>query len=501
MRFPRASGVLLHPSSLPGPHGSGDLGASAYHFVDWLVTAGQRLWQVLPLGGVGEGHSPYMSDSAFAGNPLLIDLHELHACGWLTHEDLVPDPRFEAQRIRFEHVIPWRQQRLARASQNFVLRATPAEQQAFAQFCAQHASWLDDHALFQALASEQQGRPWCEWPEGLARRHPAALDAARLRLADGIRHHAFVQWCFFRQWQALRRYANEHGVQIIGDVPIFVAWQSADVWAHQTLFELDADGRPEAVAGVPPDYFSATGQRWGNPLYRWSAHAQQAYGWWIERIRSVLELVDILRIDHFRGFAAFWRIPVHEATALNGQWVLGPGAALFDALARALGPLPIIAEDLGTLTPDVVSLRRRFDLPGMRILQFAWNGDPDNAYLPHNHERDSVVYTGTHDNDTAVGWWASVDAGVRQQVKDYFGCDGEQIHWTLVRAACSSVADTAIHPLQDILGLDTHHRMNTPGQAQGCWNWRFHWGQFGPEPAQRLAALCHLYGRDGRARA
>ena len=259
-------------------------------------------------------------------------------------------------------------------------------------------------------------------------------------------------------------------------------------------------GRPEAVAGVPPDYFSATGQRWGNPLYRWSAHAQQGYLWWIERIRSVLELVDILRIDHFRGFAAYWRIPVHEATALNGQWVLGPGAALFDALARALGPLPIIAEDLGTLTPDVVSLRRRFDLPGMRILQFAWNGDPDNAYLPHNHERDSVVYTGTHDNDTAVGWWAAVDPAVRRQVRDYFGCNDEQIHWTLVRAACASVADTAIYPLQDILGLDTRHRMNTPGQAQGCWSWRFHWGQFGAEPAQRLAALCHLYGRDGRAR-
>lgn len=495
MRFPRASGVLLHPTSLPGPHGSGDLGASAYHFVDWLVTASQRCWQMLPLGPTGDGHSPYMSDSAFAGNPLLVDLHELHARGWLSHDDLVPDVAFEAHRVRFEVVIPWRLARLARAASAFESSATLEEHAQLETFRQLHAHWLDDYALFKALEAEHPGKRWCDWPAALARREPAALALARERLATPIRQVVFVQWCFFRQWQTLRRYANERGIQIIGDAPIFVAWQSADVWAHPALFELDADGRPEAVAGVPPDYFSATGQRWGNPLYRWSAHAQQGFAWWIARIRRAFELVDILRIDHFRGFAAYWRIPVHEATALNGQWVLGPGAALFEALAQALGPLPIIAEDLGTLTPDVVSLRHRFDLPGMRVLQFAWSGDSANAYLPHNHERDTVVYTGTHDNDTAVGWWTSVDAAVRRQVCDYFGIDGHEIHWALIRAACASVADTAIHPLQDILGLDGRHRMNVPGAPAGCWAWRFDWGQFGPEPAQRLAAWCRLYGR------
>lgn len=495
MRFARASGVLLHPTSLPGPHGSGDLGASAYHFVDWLVTAGQRCWQVLPLGHPGEGSSPYMSDSAFAGNPLLVDLHELHARGWLAHDDLVPDPGFEIGRIRFERVVSWRRERLDRAARAFDALASSEERAQFDAFRSQHAHWLEDYTLFKALEDEQSGKPWCDWPTGLARRESSALESARDRLARPMRHAAFMQWCFFRQWQALRRYANDRGISIIGDAPIFVAWQSADVWAQPALFELDAEGRPEAVAGVPPDYFSATGQRWGNPLYRWSAHAQHGFRWWIERVRSAFELVDILRIDHFRGFAAFWRIPVHEATALNGQWVLGPGAALFEALARELGPLPIIAEDLGTLTPDVVSLRHRFDLPGMRVLQFAWNGDAGNAYLPHNHERDSVVYTGTHDNDTAVGWWTSIEEGVRRQVCDYLGIDGREIHWALIRAACASVADTAIYPLQDILGLDGRHRMNVPGQPNGCWGWRFHWGQFGPEPARRLASLCRLYGR------
>lgn len=497
MRFPRASGVLLHPTSLPGPHGSGDLGASSYHFIDWLATAGQKLWQVLPLGNIGAGFSPYMSPSAFAGNPLLIDLHELAARGWLSPEDLQADPDFDAQTIHFEKVVPWRQQRLAKAAAAFFGSASAPDREDFSQFCEQQAGWLEDYALYMALCDAHGKASWQQWPDGLAQRTPSAITEARRHFNDAINIQKFLQWSFFRQWQAVRRYAHGKGIQVIGDAPIFVALQSADVWSKRHLFELDAMGRPEAVAGVPPDYFSATGQRWGNPLYRWSTHSQEGYQWWIERVRCSLQLFDMLRIDHFRGFAAHWRIPVHEATALKGEWVLGPGAALFDALAGALGPLPIIAEDLGIITPDVVSLRRRFDLPGMAVLQFAFGGDSGNLYLPHNHHSDLVVYTGTHDNNTSVGWWQSMTDEERNRLGDYLGATPTEIHWNLIRLACASVADTAIYPLQDVLGLDATHRMNVPGHGNHCWRWRFSWEQFGAEPAERLAALCRLYRRDG----
>lgn len=497
MRLPRASGVLLHPTSLPGPHGSGDLGASSYHFIDWLVTAGQKLWQVLPLGEVGAGYSPYMSPSAFAGNPLLIDLQELATQGWLDSTDLLPDASFSDERVHFELVVPWRRQRLAKAAAGFATRATSEQRRSYDEFVTRHAAWLDDYALFTVLQNIHGDVPWQQWPAALAQRESAALADAHQHFAAEIDVQKFFQWCFFRQWQMLRRYANQRGVQIIGDAPIFVALQSADVWAHPHLFELDASGRPEAVAGVPPDYFSATGQRWGNPLYRWSAHARERYRWWVERMRNNLEMFDILRIDHFRGFAAHWRIPVHEATALKGEWVLGPGATFFESLASQLGPLPIIAEDLGIITPDVVSLRHRFDLPGMAVLQFAFGGDAGNLYLPHNHHSDLVVYTGTHDNNTTVGWWQSLSEPERQRVRDYLGDDPTEIHWSLIRLACASVADTAIHPLQDILGLDATHRMNVPGHGDHCWGWRFSWAQFGPQPAERLAGLCRLYRRDG----
>jgi len=496
MRFPRASGVLLHPTSLPGPHGSGDLGASSYHFIDWLVTAGQKLWQVLPLGDIGAGYSPYMSPSAFAGNPLLIDLHELANQGWLEIADLQADPSFADDLVHFETVVPWRRQRLAKAAACFAAQATAAQRDSFAEFVEQ-ADWLEDYALYTVLQKVHDGGTWQQWPEPLAQRALAALTEARRQFRVDIEAQKFFQWCFFRQWQALRTYANQRGVQIIGDAPIFVALQSADVWAHPHLFELDAAGRPEAVAGVPPDYFSATGQRWGNPLYRWSAHAQENFRWWVERLRNSLQMFDMLRIDHFRGFAAHWRIPVHEATALKGEWVLGPGAALFESLATQLGPLPIIAEDLGIITPDVVSLRRRFDLPGMAVLQFAFGGDGGNLYLPHNHHSDLVVYTGTHDNNTTVGWWQSLTEPERQRVRNYLGETPTEIHWSLIRLACASVADTAIYPLQDILGLDAAHRMNVPGLGDHCWRWRFTWAQFGPQPAERLADLCRLYRRDG----
>ena len=497
MRADRVSGVLLHPTALPGPHGSGDLGASAYHFVDWLVSAGQRWWQILPLGGIGAGNSPYMSSSAFAGNVLLIDLAELQRRGWLAAGALAPDPASDASRVDFAAVVPWRMRHLAIAASRFAGHAGADDRAQFERFCASQADWLDDYALFMALADAFEQRAWAEWPAALVRRDPSALAAARREHASRIDFWRFCQWCFFSQWHALRAYANRHGVKIVGDAPIFVAWQSADVWAHQRLFELDASGRPRVVAGVPPDYFSATGQRWGNPLYRWAEHQRDGFAWWVDRVRRIFELVDVVRIDHFRGFAACWEICADAPTAVNGRWVPGPGAALFEAVARALGELPIIAEDLGVITPDVTALRKRFGFPGMRVLQFAFGGDSANAYLPHNYEADTVAYTGTHDNDTSLGWWSSADEPLRRHVRDYLATDGREIHRDLIRAACASVADAVVHPMQDVLGLGSASRMNTPGLGAGCWEWRFTWSQVRPEHAQGLADLCRLYRRDG----
>ena len=497
MRLPRAAGVLLHPTSLPGPHGSGDLGPSARHFVDWLVVGGQRLWQMLPLGDIGPGNSPYMSPSAFAGNVLLIDLEELRTRGWLDAADLVDAPGAALARIDFASVTPWRMERLAGAARRFVEQGSVAEHADFDAFRATHHAWLRDYALFRALDEHFDGRPWCDWDAPLAHRDAAALAAATQAHAQRIAFWEFCQWNFFRQWLALRAYANERGVRIIGDVPIFVAYQSAETWAHPGLFELDGDGRQTGVAGVPPDLFSATGQHWGNPLYRWAAHAADGHAWWIARVRHTFEMVDIARIDHFRGFAAYWEIPAGETTAVNGRWMPGPGEALFDAVAGALGPLPIIAEDLGVITPDVDALRRRLGLPGMCVLQFAF-GQSDggtNRYLPHNHEALSVCLTGSHDNDTTAGWWSQQPEPVRDQLRDYFATDGMDVAGTLVRAAFASVADTAIVPMQDVLRLGGAHRMNLPGTATGNWGWRFDWSQVGPWPADELRRLGALYGR------
>ena len=496
MRLTRASGVLLHPTSLPGPHGSGDCGAAAYHFVDWLVGCGQSLWQILPLNGIGAGHSPYASRSAFAGNLLLVDLHELQQQGWLTEPQLAPTPGLLAQHVAYDEVLPYRMQRLGWAAERFfALPADNPARQRFTQFCQRHAVWLDDYALFMALDEAFAPADWCDWPTALARRDRAALDDAGARHAARIDFWKFGQWCFTRQWLELRRYANQHGVRIVGDVPIFVAHHSADVWAHQMLFELDADGRPAVVAGVPPDYFSATGQRWGNPLYRWEVHARDGYAWWTQRLRSVFEWVDIVRIDHFRGFAGYWEIAAAEPTAQHGRWRTGPGAALFEAIEAALGPMPIIAEDLGLITPDVEALRRRFAMPGMRILQFAFGGDAGNTHLPHHHERDAVVYPGTHDNDTSVGWWATASEHERSFARDYLGFDGDDIAWALIRCAYASVADTAIVAMQDVLSLGGPARLNFPGQANGWWTWRLQWHQVDDSHARRLWALCRLFDR------
>jgi 4-alpha-glucanotransferase len=495
MRFPRSSGVLLHPTSLPGPHGSGDFGESAYHFVDWLAGAGQRLWQMLPLGGIGPGNSPYMSTSAFAGNVLLVDLTDLAKEGWLTELDLQPVPGLAAEKVDYAAMYPFRMERLARAAAAFAERGTPAQRDEYEAFCARHARWLDDYTLFMSLAEAHHWQDWPDWPAPLARREPEALATARQSRAERIAFWRFCQWAFDRQWRRLKAYANGKGVEIIGDAPIFIAAMSAEVWASQHLFELDAAGRPTVVAGVPPDFFSATGQRWGNPLYRWSEHAKDGFAWWIERIRHTFDLVDIVRIDHFRGFAGYWEIPASEPTAIAGRWVPAPGEALFKAVTRALGPMPIIAEDLGVITPDVDALRRKFGFPGMRILQFAFGGDPTDRFLPHNHEPDTVVYTGTHDNNTAAGWWCEATDAERHFARGYLATDGGDIAWTLIRAAQMSVADLAVHPMQDVLALPAECRMNFPGQESGWWVWRFQWNQVQPWHAQRLGELTRLYGR------
>jgi 4-alpha-glucanotransferase len=495
MRFPRASGVLLHPTSLPGPHGSGDLGREARHFVDWLVAAGQKLWQVLPLAGIGPGNSPYMSNSAFAGNPLLVDLAELHEQGWLDAADIAPVSGLDDAGVNFAAMYPYRMERLAKAARRFAAQGTQAQREDFERFRAEQADWLADYALFMPLCESLGWQDWHLWPAALARREPGALATASRQHADRVAFYEFVQWRFFRQWAALKAYANGRGVQIVGDAPIFIAYLSAEVWANPRLFELDAQGVPTVVAGVPPDFFSATGQRWGNPLYRWKEHAKDGYAWWVRRVKRSFELVDIVRIDHFRGFAGHWEIPASEPTAVKGQWRPGPGEALFKAIAKALGPMPIIAEDLGVITPDVDALRRKFAFPGMRILQFAFGDDASNRFLPHHHEPDTVVYTGTHDNDTVAGWWAKASDAEKHFARGYLATDGHDMPWTLIRTAMASVADTCVHPMQDVLELPSECRMNYPGQESGWWTWRFQWRQVQPWHADKLAEFGRLYGR------
>ena len=502
--LPRQSGILLHPTSLPGPHGSGDIGPAAYHFVDWLVAAGQSLWQVLPLGGAGPGNSPYVSPSAFAGNELLIDLGQLRDAGWLTNADLAKVPAFPEGRVDFATVRPFRVALLRRAAKRFLGRKTSPEHTAFEAFCSEANDWLDDYALFMALdkAHGGEGRMWQDWPAPLAHRQSEALREDRQKHADEMCFWRFCQWRFYDQWAKLKAYAHSRHIELVGDLPIFVAGHSADVWSHPELFDLDKHGRPCVVAGVPPDYFSATGQRWGNPLYRWSAHAAEGYHWWVERMRQTMKLCDIVRIDHFRGFESYWEIPATAATAIDGKWRHGPGAAVFAAMRRELsdkqGRLRIIAEDLGIITPEVNALRQAIGLPGMRILQFAFDGDAKNPYLPHNYEADTVVYTGTHDNDTTLGWWESLGHPEQDHIRAYLGVGdefNEEPHWHLIRLACSSVAALCIIPMQDVLGLDSKHRMNEPGIGEGSWEWRFSWQQVDATHARRLTVLSRLYGR------
>jgi 4-alpha-glucanotransferase len=503
----RKSGILLHPTSLPGRFGIGDLGPSAHAFVDRLAAARQQLWQVLPLGPTGYGDSPYQCFSAFAGNPLLISLESLRDEGLLQPGELQQAPAFGAEEVDYGAVIDFKLPLLARAHERFQAGAPAPQREACEAFCAAQASWLDDYALFMAVKAEHRGVAWTDWDPAIAAREPEAIAGWGRRCAVQVEAQKFWQFEFFRQWRSLRDHCRASGVAIMGDVPIFVAHDSADVWARRELFHLDAGGHPTAVAGVPPDYFSATGQLWGNPLYRWGVLAASGYDWWIERLRAALALVDLVRLDHFRGFEAYWEIPAGETTAVNGRWVEAPGRELFQALRNALGELPIVAEDLGVITPGVDALRREFGLPGMAILQFAFGSDPQASdFIPHNLERDRVIYTGTHDNDTTAGWWTSAGAGdstrTAEQVAserafalEYLKSDGTQIHWDFIRAVLASVAAVAIVPLQDVLGLGSAARMNLPGRPGGNWRWRCAEGAFTPELQERLARLTEVYGR------
>jgi 4-alpha-glucanotransferase len=503
----RRSGVLLHPTSLPGPHGAGDLGAGAHRFAGWLAEAGQRLWQLLPLSPTGFGDSPYQALSSFAGNPLLVSLEVLRNEGWLDDRDLSGAPAGDPERAELHAALTWKRRRLARAARRFAEGASREQAAELEDFRAREAEWLEDWALFAVLKDVHGGVPWIRWPAPLARRDPAALDAARARHAAEVFAEVFAQHAFFRQWGALRARCRALGIALLGDLPIYVAHDSADVWARRDLFRLDAAGEPLVVAGVPPDYFSATGQRWGNPLYDWDAVARDGWRFWIARVRATLALVDRIRLDHFRGFEASWEIPAAATTAEQGQWLPGPGAALFEALQRALGEFPFVAENLGVITPEVEALRRRLGLPGMAILQFAFGNDPQApAFRPHNHARDLVVYTGTHDNDTALGWWeggpegsvrtAADVAREKSFAREYLATDGREMNWTLIRTAFASVADAAVVPLQDVLGLGSAGRMNRPATTGGDnWRWRVREEALTPALAARLARLAVLYGR------
>jgi 4-alpha-glucanotransferase len=488
MSFPRAAGILLHPTSLPGPNGIGEFGPDAFRFVDTLAAAGMKLWQMLPLGPTGYGDSPYQCLSAFAGNPLLI-----HLPG-----DGTP---FPAEHVDFAQVIPHKRARLRASMDAFV----PNEP--YHTFVRENAWWLEDFALFASLKDAHAGRAWTEWEPGAAHREPAALESWRDRLADEIERHRRAQFFFFEQFTALKQHCAARGVRLMGDLPIYVAHDSADVWAGRALFQLRDDGSPRVQAGVPPDYFSATGQLWGNPIYDWERMRADGFAWWVRRFRFAFAQFDVVRLDHFRGFESYWEVPGADTTAMHGRWVQGPGAELFHALTAALGPLPIVAENLGLITPEVEALRAQFSLPGMAILHFAFGNEGEyNQFLPHNHVRDLVVYTGTHDNDTTIGWWTtpagdtntrSADAIERERdfVRRYLATDGHDIHWTLIRSVLSSVAHTALIPMQDVLGLGSAARMNLPGRPGGNWQFRFTWEQLHDASVERLARLARLYDR------
>jgi 4-alpha-glucanotransferase len=486
--------VLLHPTSLPGPYGVGDLGPTAHAWIDALARARQTWWQVLPLGPTGYGDSPYQSYSSFAGNLNLLSPELLVQDGLLNRSDL-DGVHFPDGHIDFQNVIAFKQHVVDRAWGEFKAGRAAGLRGEFEAFCRREAGWLDDFALFMAVKESRGWASWQDWPAGLRERDPHTLESARRELADAVGKKQFGQFLFRRQWDALRRHAHAAGVKVIGDVPIFVAADSADVWANPKLFLLDERRRPTVVAGVPPDYFSKTGQLWGNPLYDWNEHRRTGYAWWAARLRATLSHVDLVRLDHFRGFVAAWHVPAGEATARNGRWVSGPGADFLSAMRDRLGGLPLIAEDLGEITPDVYALRDRFHLPGMRILQFAFGGASESRFLPHYYEPNTAVYTGTHDNNTTRGWWADVGEHERHFARRYLGRDGSEITWDLIRLAWMSVADYALVPLQDLLDLGPEARMNFPGKSTGNWSWRVTGDQPIRAALDRLGEFTELYAR------
>jgi len=507
MKIPRSSGILLHPTSLPTAFGIGDIGPAAYRFVDFLADSGQQWWQVLPLGPTGYGNSPYMCFSAFAGNPMLISPEVLVADGLLEAFDIENPPKFPSDRVDYAAAIEYKTNLLSRSYERFKRRFAPNYPEDFVSFCQRNAFWLDDYVLFRAVKRAHQERMWSEWEPAIANREPKALERWRALAGDALQFGKYVEYLFAKQLRALREHCEKSGIRIIGDLPIYVAHDSADVWANRDLFHLEENGRPTVIAGVPPDYFSVTGQRWGNPLYRWREATDKLYRWWTERMRTTFTVVDLVRIDHFRGFEAYWEIPASEPTAVHGRWVKGPGAEFFSKMRGALSDLPIIAEDLGVITPEVDELRDTFGFPGMRILQMAFGNDPKASdYRPHSHVPNSVVYTATHDHNTTVGWFtappgaestqtAEEVAAERQHVLEYLGSDASNIHLKFIRMAMGSVANLCIFPLQDLFGLGTEQRMNRPGTMSGNWEWRFTDEMITTDVSEMLRRLTLLFER------
>ena len=494
MSFPRAAGILLHPTSLPSRGGIGNFGPAAYQFVDWLAASRQGLWQVLPLGPLGYGNSPYSSTSAFAGNPLLISLERLAGHGWID-QGKISHIAAEAGPVGYDRIFAAKMPLLFEAGRGFIASAPAGARERFARFCSENAWWLDDFVLFDALRAKHKLASWNEWPPELARRESGALQRARKELADDLKIRSALQFAFYEQWRALRRYCSERKIRVVGDVAIFVNYDSADVWIHRDLFRLNENLESEVVSGVPPDFFSKTGQRWGNPLYRWDVMKERGYPWWIQRLRWATQNSDYIRLDHFRGFDQFWEIPASDPTAINGRWVDGPRDDLFHKLREVLGGLPFFAEDLGYITPEVHALRERLQIPGMAVLQFGFGDEGAHMYLPHR-AAGKVIYTGTHDNDTTVGWFQSGAADhERRNAECYLGRCEDGIHWAFIRAALNSVADLALIPLQDVLGLGSEARMNTPSLDGGNWKWRFTPEQLTPALTAKLAQLAELADR------
>lgn len=495
MKSERASGILLHPTSLHGKYGIGTLGKEAKEFVDFLVNAKQRYWQILPLGPTGYADSPYQCFSSKAGNPLLIDLEHLASIELLHADDLPVTGSLGSGKVDYGKVINAKYPLLKKAELNFRNFSNHPLKQEYNQFEKLNAQWLEDYALFMALKEKFDKKPWGEWPAEYKMRQHDALEKARIELADTIQFHKFLQCIFFNEWMTLKRYANEGGVKIIGDIPIYVAMDSADAWTNTHLFQFDANKNPIAVGGVPPDYFSVTGQLWGNPLFNWENMAADGFAWWIDRIRTSLFIFDKVRIDHFRGFAGYWSIPFGEKTAINGKWIDAPGQDLFKTIKHFLGDVPIIAEDLGVITPDVEALRDGFQLPGMKILQFAFDSAEENDFLPHNYTHNCVVYTGTHDNETVKGWFTHAKPEDKHYALEYLHATVKTIHWDMIRAAWSSVADTALAPMQDFLGAGDTARMNLPGTTVNNWQWRMKGNELTAALAKKIADITVLYAR------